>query len=155
MMNNFIHKIKNVFRWIPLLWKDYDWDYGFMLEIERKKLSNMIRWYEENDYGVSVDGKRNVKMMRIALNCLNIILDGDWWTIDYPPGVDWLVRQDSEQYYKIEPYINMRTWKRFIPYMTQEKIDMHPKLWSIELREEKAWRLYNKIREQYMRNWWD
>ena len=40
---NFFLSIKNIIRWIPTLYKDREWDYSFMLEIEQKKLKNMIK----------------------------------------------------------------------------------------------------------------
>lgn len=155
-MKEFLYKIKNIIRWIPIIWKDYDWDYCFMLRLEYEKLKNMVHWYETNNYGHCVNGKHVCMTMKWALNCLDIILNGDWWTIDWPDKIDWTTPgEDHEKYYIIKPHINIKNWKRFMPYMKQEQLDMHPKQWSIELYECKAWSLYNKIREQYMREWWD
>ena len=47
---NVFLSIKNIIRWVPTLFKDREWDYSFMLEIEQKKLNNMIKWYEQNCY---------------------------------------------------------------------------------------------------------
>ena len=53
---NLIRGISNLISYFRLIWKDRDWDYGFMLELERKKLQRAIKWYEKNDYGVAVNG---------------------------------------------------------------------------------------------------
>ena len=37
-VRRFFRKIKNVFRWLPTIWKDEDYDYGFINEILIKKL---------------------------------------------------------------------------------------------------------------------
>ena len=42
-VNRFFRNVRNVIRWIPTLYKDREWDYSFMLEIEQKKLKNMIK----------------------------------------------------------------------------------------------------------------
>ena len=31
-------KIRNLIRWIPIIWKDRDWDFYFTYEILKKKL---------------------------------------------------------------------------------------------------------------------
>ena len=33
-----MRKIKNLIRWIPIIWKDRDWDFYFTYEILKKKL---------------------------------------------------------------------------------------------------------------------
>lgn len=74
---NFFLSIKNIIRWIPTLYKDREWDYSFMLEIEQKKLKNMIKWYEQHDYGNSTSGPITVKQMKLAVSLLDIILEKD------------------------------------------------------------------------------
>lgn len=150
--------VSNLISYFRLIWKDRDWDYGFMLELERKKLRRAIKWYEKNDYGVAAYGKRYCNQMRVAANCLDIILDNDWWTIDRPsdePITEWLKNPHSDNDYVIKANINLKNWKRFMPWLTEESINKKPNLWKIELREIKAWNLYHKIRAQYMRDWWD
>ena len=71
---NFFLSIKNIIRWIPTLYKDREWDYSLMLEIEQKKLKNMIKWYEQNDYGHSVSGHRIVREMKLAVVFLILYL---------------------------------------------------------------------------------
>lgn len=153
-----VRGISNLIDYFGLIWRDRDWDYGFMLELERKKLRRAIKWYEKNDYGVSVDGKRCCDQMRIALNCLNIILDSDWWAINSPDDVsitEWIKNPQSDNDYAIKAYVNLNTWRRFMPKVREDSINKHPNFFKIELREAKAWNLYHRIRTQYMRDWWD
>jgi len=155
---NLIRGISNLISYFGIIWKDRNWDYGFMLELERKKLQRAIKWYEKNDYGVAVNGKRYCNQMRVALNCLNIILDNDWWTINRPDDesiTEWLKRPHYDNDYVIKAYINLNNWKRFMPWLSEESVNSKPNLWKVELREIKAWNLYHKIRGQYMRDWWD
>lgn len=155
-IKGFFLNIANLFRWAPTIWKDRDWDYSFMLELERKKLKRIARWYEKNNYGHCVNGKKYYTTICWAIGCLDIILEQDWWTIDFPKDKNWLECWDEhENYYRIKPYINLNNYKRFLPYVNDDSIKNHPKLWATELREEKAWQLYNKLRNQYMRDWWD
>ena len=152
-IKSFFKGIKNIITYIPTIYKDRNWDYGFMLNLEMKKLKEMLKWYENHDYGTHVNGWHDYRTMKWAYECLNIILNDDWWTIEYPD--DWLKCDDSQVNYIIEPYINVRNYKRFLSWLSEKSLKKSPKLWSIDIRVEKAWELYNKIRKQYMRTWWD
>lgn len=157
-IKGFFLDIKNVMHWIPTIWKDRDWDYGFALEIERKKLRNMVKWYEDNNYGHYVNGKRDYIIMKTALDCLNILLDSDWWHVepnDHGFFKEGKYEPTPDKYYILDAYVNLGNYKRFMDWVPQDSIDKKPNFWSTELREEKAWHLYHKIREQYMRSWWD
>lgn len=151
--------VSNLISYFRLIWKDRDWDYGFMLELERKKLRQTINWYKKHNYGHYVNGKRDCRIMETALGCLNILLDSDWWHIE-PTAYKVFFKEGKyeptpDEYYVLDVYVNLGNYKRFMNWVPQDSIDKKPNFWSTELREEKAWHLYHKIREQYMREWWD
>ena len=157
-INRFFRNVRNVIRWIPTLYKDREWDYSFMLEIEQKKLKNMIKWYEQNDYGISTSGPMTVKQMKLAVRLLDIILEKEnFWFIDYPEDYEFVVDHKyqplPETSFVIEKYINTKNYKRFFSWLNDSA--MKSPSWKIDLRIRKAWYLYHKLREQYMMNWWD
>ena len=159
---NFFLNIRNIIRWIPTLFKDKEWDYSFMLEIEQKKLKNMIKWYEQHDYGHSVSGHRTVREMKLAVSLLDIILEKDnWWHIDnafYPEYYEFIVDKPLPQTaFVIDKYVNTRNYKRFYPHYNDEGTigSVLGSVRIIDLRLQKAWILYNKLRERYMMHWWD
>ena len=155
---NFFLSIKNIIRWIPTLFKDRELDYSFMLEIEQKKLKNMIKWYEQNDYGHSVSGHRIVREMKLAISLIDIILEKDnWWHIDYSDNYKF---NDYDKFQSLptanvvlDKYVNTKNYKRFFPLLSDNVIKQS--VWTIELRVKKAWVLYNELRERYMLHWWD
>lgn len=154
----FFLNIKNIIKWIPTLWKDREWDYSFMLEIEQKKIKNMIYWYETNNYGHCTSGRRTVREMKLAAGLLDIILEKDnWWHIDYPKDYEFFVDHKFQPLpmssFVIEKYVNTRNYKRFYPWLNDGAMKWSS--WIIELRRQKAWILYNKLRENYMVHWWD
>ena len=157
-VNRFFRNVRNVIRWIPTLYKDREWDYSFMLEIEQKKLKNMIKWYEQNNYGISTSGPITVKQMKLAVRLLDIILEKEnFWSIDYPEDYEFVVDHKyqplPETSFVIEKYINTKNYKRFFSWLNDSA--MKSPSWKIDLRIRKAWYLYHKLREQYMMNWWD
>jgi len=40
-----MNKIKRLLRWLPIIWNDQDWDYGFLYVILRHKLSMMAEFF--------------------------------------------------------------------------------------------------------------
>lgn len=158
-IKGFFLNIGNVIRWTTTIWKDRDWDYAFMLEMERMKLKQTINWYKKHNYGHYVNGKRDCRIMETALGCLNILLDSDWWNIE-PTAYRVFFKEGKyvptpDEHYVLNAYVNLGNYKRFMNWVPQDSIDKKPNFWRTELREEKAWHLYHKIREQYMRSWWD
>ena len=156
--NKFFRNVRNVIRWIPTLYKDREWDYSFMLEIEQKKLKNMIKWYEQNDYGNSTSGITTVRQMKLAVSLLDIILKKEnFWSIDYPEDYEFVVDHKynplPETSFVIDKYINTKNYKRFFSWLNDNA--MKSPSWKIDLRIRKAWCLYHKLREQYMMDWWD
>ena len=157
-VNRFFRNVRNVIKWIPTLYKDREWDYSFMLEIEQKKLKNMIKWYEQNDYGNSTSGTMTVKQMKLAVSLLDIILEKEnFWSIDYPEDYKFVVDHTYQSLPKtsfvIEKYINTKNYKRFFSWLNDSA--MKSPSWKIDLRIRKAWCLYHKLRYYRMRNWWD
>ena len=158
-IKNWFVDLKRVFKYAPIIFHNQDWYYGYLLELERFKLSQMIEWWEKNDYGSSIDGKRRCLQMKIVVRLLDIISEKDnFYDIDlskplFDENNKYIGNTDND--YTLYVYINTRNYKRFIPWVTEESIKNNKKLWSIELRKEKAWNLYNKIRERHIRDWWD
>lgn len=74
------NQIKHVVAWLPLLWKDRDWDYGFLLEILKFKLQRMAVCIDRND---AITDKQEV--CRQIYSVVNAIRDyeddpDDEWT---------------------------------------------------------------------------
>src|SRR3990172_2873091 len=44
-----VRKVKNIVRWIPILWNDADWDYGHLYDIMEFKIRNMREHHIEHD----------------------------------------------------------------------------------------------------------
>ena len=125
-----------------MLWRDRDYDYSYLLRLEQlklKKMSERIRGYE--------DSKRMCQLMRTCIKLIDIIIDGDI------PDTDKVT------------YVNDRNFMRFWPYyqniendiINDSKIENKKQYLSYikcDLRVEKAFTLYNKIRQRYLRKWW-
>ena len=110
-----------------LIAKDNDFDYCYLLELEKQKLQNMLDYFTE--HRITEDNWRVRRTLNWAIKCLDIILE-------------------DEIFY--QGYMNLNNLHRFMdhPLWTEE-------VTKGELRLKKAWWLYNSIRYHSMRSWWD
>lgn len=123
-----IHRAVNRFR---------PYDYGFILEIEKKCLEELRDYLGKE--GIAVGNDRDAERINTAIKCLGIF--------DYP---DFDLKGN-----KIIPrhYINIGNYDRFIPVVNEDIIQTGA--FKVSLREQKAWHLYCMIREYFMQQWWD
>lgn len=68
----FINKVKHILSWISYIIKDKNYDWYYMLSLEKKKLLDMIDFFEHNESFCSLD--RDIERMHTCVNLLNIIL---------------------------------------------------------------------------------
>ena len=146
--------------WCKLLENDFDWDYVFLLKLERKKIAEMYNYFKKCT--------RTDKMPFVArdlllcIKLLDIVLEKDDLRLEFSePKFE---RKNNDIYEMVECpritnyrhiYINTRNADRF------SKLSFSIKDHDIEiinkdtLRKDKAWNLYNKIRCDKIYTWWD
>ena len=49
-IKEYIRKIKNLIRWAPIIWRDHDWDYHFIYEMLKHKLTFTEVFIREKGY---------------------------------------------------------------------------------------------------------
>lgn len=146
--------------WCRLLEKDFDWDYVFLLEIERKKIIEMYEYFKKCT--------RSDKMplvardLRLCINLLDIVLEKDDLQLEFAEMKT--MRRDDGMYEMVEGphviacrnlYINIKNASRFCLFdFSTDDYDTNI-IHKEELRKYKAWYLYNKIRTYKLFSWWD
>lgn len=172
------HKKDNVTRaYKTLLQNDRDWDYEFLLRLEQKKLKRMAAYFAQSD--ITESNKQTAKELTLCLRLLNIVFGDERFTSDWSSETNkCLVMRthknpngkgsalDSE-YVGMAPdfprYVNTRNASRFssLRHFPKGSADSpyEQKFWQehfkYELRQAKAWHLYNLVREYCMFGWWD
>lgn len=71
-----IYNYKKLFKWIPVIWNDREWDYIFFLDIIKFKLKKDSSFYENN--GVSVNSKKVAKQMKLCIALIDRIKNDDY-----------------------------------------------------------------------------
>lgn len=149
---DFGYRSRKIWRFIKLAWKDQEWDYEYMLRVEKAKLEDMARYYEKHN--ITEHDWATARDIRICSRLIDIINGND---ISYA-----LIRKEKGQWDNCKTIklkkVNTKNWKRFIRYgqfCEQLKDEDFRHMMEDDLRIEKAWNLYCKIRENNMRSWWN
>ena len=111
-------------------------DYGYLLELEEKSLEYMRDYFLESK--LAFGNERSAELISLAIKLLRIAAEKDS-SIVFSYG----------KYY-INVYVNTSNASRF-----NHRFTNYGPFELESLRVEKAWKLYHRIREQYMRLWWD
>lgn len=116
--------------------KDNDWDWIYLMVLEREKLKNMAEYFSKSR--LVVGWENDVKWINYCIKLIDIIIDDD-----FP-------LHNSE-----DKYVNFRNIKRFYWRNELSDYDMKSRYIKDIVYTLKAENLYYEIRKNYTRNWWD
>ena len=68
-MLNWYKRIKNIIRWIPVLWKDRDWDHYYIFEILKTKLKFQSEYIRKKGYHENAEHEAN--RMDLCIKLIN------------------------------------------------------------------------------------
>lgn len=135
--------ISNVYLYRKILWKDYQFDYGYLLDLEKFKLQLMVNEFKNSPH---IDHTSNIRWMSICIKLIDIIQNRD----------SILDRQFSTYRYTLTKYVNINNaYKYGLEVNTHHKNPHVVAFAKDTLRQRKALYLYNKIRYNYIYEWWD
>lgn len=68
--------IWNIFKWLPIVWRDRDWDWAYLFEAMEFKLRNMSALFKK--YGHHVGSEKDAKRMLICAELLKRLREEDY-----------------------------------------------------------------------------
>ena len=146
-MKEWWYKIKNFFRNVytyrKILVADYQFDYGYLLDLERFKLQLMLKSFKDEPH---TDHTSDIRWISICIKLIDIIQEEDS-AIEYDDALDSMK-------FKLTKYVNISNASRF-RFKNIAFKGRNQNLMKDILRQRKALYLYNKIRYNYMLEWWD
>lgn len=161
--------IKNIFRWLPIIWKDRNWDTHYIWEIFKFKLENQAKYIGDNDRHMSA--KRDAEKMRLCVKLMNRLQteyysseyteykDSKFHFIPIPNSENYemkseLLREDFDSYFAKYPRIYKQVMEiKNPPFKTDEKIGIAINISHINHR--RARKLLFRIMEENIERWWD
>jgi hypothetical protein len=166
---NIVRSVKNLYRWLPIIWKDRDWDDHYIFEILKFKLQNTAHYTESRKWFVGHEHEA----ARIKL-CIKLIgriqeeyytsesLDQQYHTSTYefipstehPGSYEYkseLVEDRFDEYFAKYP----RSYKRVVKQLNDEEDRMRIAIWVGCIQHEKAKRLLFNILNKHIERWWE
>ena len=139
--------IRNLIHYFSVVWKDRDWDWEFMIDLQKRKLDSMIHYYETNKCFKNQDVE--LRYMKIAQYCIKHLSEA---------SVEMTLPDGSKK------YVNDRNFKRIREANGSTPVDndfwkrfkeRNEEYFLEDVYEEKLWYIYNKIIQMRGRSWWN
>jgi len=152
-----IRKIKRVLYFTPIIWKGYDFDYNYAIELFKKQLERTEKFLD-SDKAMARDSKDTASKIRTAIKLLNKVYDEDYGC-EYqgkleelygPEVLDWVFTPTEDG---TGSYLNhaFESWDN-----ADEVEEMHQKLFQeSRLKQKRAEDLVWRYIGHNIKNWWD
>ena len=155
-------QIKNVIGWIPVVWKQFDFDYQYSLEVFKHQLLKQAK-FMESDKAYGVNSHIQAQKIRMVGRLMDKVYNEDY-AIEYQQKlkdtygedvIDW-VFHDSIEFEECHEIVwKFEEDKKYEPL--RDEINENYDKWfkQSQAKQERAHKLLYKLLEFYIRGWWD
>ena len=162
-----IWQIKNVFRWLPIIWKQYDFDYNYSLEVFKFQLQKQAEFLE-SDRAVTLCAKDKAKRIRTVIKLMDKVYEDDY-SMEYVDKLKELYGKDVLEVSFVETGdttfndFSGKTEKLFsmrYKYETWDNVDEIKKVKEQLIKgshdkQMRAHKILWSLIEKDIRDWWD
>lgn len=154
-------QIKNVFHWIPVIWKTFDWDYRYSLDVFKFQLQKQVKFLE-SDRAMSVESKNTASRIKMVLRLMDKVYDEDYGC-EYQDKLKEKYGEDILKWEFIDTgkgdgssYLKYK-YEMLEDEDLKKKIDDDHNLLFEESKEKqkRAHKLLWKLVEHNIQRWWD
>jgi len=155
-------QIKRVISYLPVIWRGYDWDYMYALDVFKHQLGRLADDMEhENANGLTAHER--AKSIRTTIKLMDKVYNEDY-ACEYQDQIKKLYGKTSFDYIESESEINgsklytmKLTNERAVDEDHQKEIDevKHQMYLLSRDRQEKAHRILWQYIEHNIQRWWD
>jgi hypothetical protein len=154
--------IKNLFKWTPIVWKDRDFDFHYILDVLYFKLRNTARYLERNDRFVNT--AYHVSKIKLCMNLIDKINEEYYYSEPHDYYESKMILEKSKS--GLNTYSSQRINDNLHLYLAKypssfRKVEKEGlDNWQIairmaQLRHKKAIYLLFAIMNENIENWWD
>lgn len=166
--------IKKIWYWLPIIWKDRDWDGHYIFEVLKHKLKAQAKYIGDRDFHTRA--QQDARNMRLCVRLIEKIQDEYYQMeyMDYAKNRHWFSPSDKEgyvqwnsdniwekyeEYYKKYPLIHKRVLKGEGPFTLDGRDEKEIKkvvaMNIAHINHDRARKLLFKIMEEGIEGWWD
>jgi hypothetical protein len=168
---NIITGIKNLIHWIPIIWKDRDWDQHYIFEVLKRKLIKQAKYIGSRDFHTRA--KRDAEIMMLCVRLIEKVQDETYSSeyMDYHQ-TEMLFKkiedsdlhtleikelsQNFDEYFKKYPRQYKKVMNGELNIFKRENKDLQVIAMEIAHENQKRCQdLLFKILNNNINNWWD
>jgi hypothetical protein len=160
----FIYGIKNLWKWLPIIYRDRDWDQHFIYEVLKTKLEFQAKYIHNN--GVHNDAHRDAEKMLLCARLIEIQQEElyAYEHLEYlNQTYEFIPTDETKKWYTMESEVISENFiDYFAKYQRQyhlvDKTDKDKEDIAREIaheNQERSRKLLFKIMEQNIERWWD
>lgn len=155
-------QIKRVWDFLPIIWKGYDWDYRYAIELFQHQLKRTADTIEKN--GMHVGNHNTANRIRTAVKLMEKVYDEEY-QFEYVNKIEEKYGKSSFDFQETgdldengDPYYTMV--EIFEEDYTQEELAMiedekNEAMWAARDKQAKAHKLLWNYIEHNIQRWWD
>ena len=170
---DFIRGIKSIRYWLPIIWKDRNWDYRYIFDIVTHKLKVQAHYIGSRD--IHTRAQRDAEVM---MTCVRLIekVKNEWYGMeymDYHKTKSWFescegnegysewksreLEENFDDYFAKYPLIYKRVMNGECIFKLEGNNDDKQKIAMniAHINHDRARKLLFKIMEQNIEGWWD
>jgi hypothetical protein len=164
-MNNFIYffkrkiwQIKNVFKWLPVIWNQYDFDYNYPIDVFKFQLGKLAD-FMESDKAYTVNAHRRAAKIRTAIKLMDKVYNEEY-SCEYQDKIKELYGEYDTIFVPIPGSTSStmeRVWSKQYTKEELENIEQHETQLFKESQEKqkRAHKLLWDFIEHNIQGWWD
>lgn len=152
-------QIKRVWDFLPIIWRGYDWDYRYAVELFQHQLKRTANEIENR--GFAKDAKNTASKIRTAVELLEKVYDEDY-AMEYiqkieerygPSHYEWTSIEDVDQtYWDIKDIFEEDYTEAQLLLIAEER---NEEMRISQLKQARAHRVVWQYIEHNIRHWWD
>lgn len=153
-------QIKNVIKWLPVIWKQYDFDYHYSLEVFKFQLLKQAD-FMESDKSYGVNSYIDAQKIRMVVRLMEKVYNEDY-TREYQDKIKQKYGEDVLDFHLIEDdnqsrllYYKYEYDKKYQEQSDQIRDDYNKLFKQSQYKQERAHKLLWELIEFYIRRWWD
>lgn len=162
-IKRFFFRIKRVIDFLPIIWKGFDFDYKYSIELFKKQLERQATFLE-SDRAYTLSAKMNAQKIRTAIRLMDKVYDEDY-TMEYIDIIEKLYGKTHYDFVELEdkdekgdPFYRMKTWNELAVDETHQKVIdevRHQMFLLSKDKQKRAHKLLWSYIEHNIQNWWD
>jgi len=149
-----VWQIKNIIKWLPTIWNQYDFDYGYSINVFRFQLEKQADFLE-SDKACTMSANYNAKRIRTTIKLMKKVYDEDY-AIEYQDKLKVLYGEELMEYAFEDSFLKQNYELTESPERIKEIHDMSSKLFiESDLKQKKSHRILWLMVERNIQGWWD